>query len=151
MDELEDYAWFYDNSDEAYHKVGQKKPNAWGLYDMHGNVSEWVLDQYTLDFYGKDKSELSLNPLAIPTTLFPRVVRGGSWDSDPEQCRSSSRAPSDPSWQDQDPQIPKSIWYHTDALHVGFRIIRPLEEPTEQDKKDNWDKMSPFIDRKQGR
>ena len=43
-------------------------------------------------------------------------------------------AVSDPSWQDQDPQIPKSIWYHTDALHVGFRIVRPLVEPSEEEK-----------------
>ncbi len=91
------------------------------------------------------------NPLACPTKLFPRVVRGGHWDADPETLRSSARALSDPSWQDQDPQIPKSIWYHTDAMGVGFRIIRPLVEPSEEEKKDKWEKMLPFIDRKQGR
>ncbi len=50
VDQLEDYAWFFDNSDDKYQKVKQKKPNKWGLYDMHGNVAEWVLDQYDPEF-----------------------------------------------------------------------------------------------------
>ncbi len=149
-DELEEYGWYYDNSDEKYHKVGQKKPNPWGLYDMHGNVAEWVLDEFVTDFYGQSKG-VADNPLAIPTKLFPHVVRGGSWEDDPEACRSAARAGSSPQWQAQDPQIPKSIWYHTDALHVGFRIIRPLAEPSEQEKAEKWDKMTPVIDRKRGR
>ena len=49
--QLGEYAWYYDNSDEKYHKVGKKKPNPWGLHDMHGNVVEWVLDQYVPDVY----------------------------------------------------------------------------------------------------
>ncbi len=65
--------------------------------------------------------------------------------------RSAARAESTPDWQMQDPQIPKSVWYHTDALHVGFRIIRPLIEPTEAEKKEKWDNTLPLIDRKKGR
>ena len=149
--DIGDYGWNYDNSSEAYHKVGQKKPNAWGLYDMHGNVAEWVLDEFIEDYYSQFKSGVADDPLAIPTKLFPHVVRGGSWDVDPVDCRSAARAGSDPSWQAQDPQIPKSIWYHTDAMHVGFRIIRPLVEPSEEEKAAKWDKMEPKIDRKRGR
>ncbi len=143
-DLLDDYAWFYDNSNEKYQRVGQKKPNPWGLYDMHGNVAEWVLDQYTTDFYGRGKGQLVENPLAIPTTLYPRVVRGGSWDDDPEMLRSAARAGSHEDWKQQDPQLPQSIWYHTDALHVGFRIVRPLVEPSDQEKAAKWDQTEPL-------
>ncbi len=150
-DKLGEYAWYYDNSDEAYHKIGQKKPNPWGLYDMHGNVSEWVLDQFIPDYYKRFVGKIAVEPLAIPTKQFPRVVRGGSWDDDPEQLRSAARGFSTPEWQQQDPQIPKSIWYHTDALQVGFRVIRPLVEPSEAEKKAKWDKALPVYNRKQGR
>ncbi len=135
-DELENYGWFYDNADEGYHKVGQKKPNPWGLHDMHGNVAEWVLDQHIPDFYSKfAKDKVAKSPLAVPTTLFPRVVRGGSWDDDPELLRSAARVYSGPEWKEQDPQLPQSIWYHTDALHVGFRVMRPLRVPSEEEQK----------------
>jgi formylglycine-generating enzyme required for sulfatase activity len=126
-DDLDDYGWFYDNSDEQYHEIGKKKPNPWGLYDMHGNVSEWVLDRYDADWYAKGAAK---SPLNVPTDMYPRIVRGGSWDDDPDGLRSASRYASDPEWKFQDPQIPKSIWYHTDALHVGFRVIRPLNPPS---------------------
>ena len=92
-----------------------------------------------------------MSPLAIPTKLFPRVVRGGSWDDDPEALRSATRAGSSPDWKEQDPQFPKSIWYHTDALHVGFRVVRPLREPSEEEKENKWDKSLPVQDRKMGR
>jgi len=130
-DSLDDYGWFYDNSDEQYHQIGKKKPNPWGLYDMHGNVSEWVLDRYTADWYAKGAGK---SPLNVPTDMYPRIVRGGSWDDDPDGLRSASRYASDPEWKYQDPQIPKSIWYHTDALHVGFRVVRPLNPPVKADR-----------------
>ncbi len=140
VSKLDDYGWHYDNAgddrDANYHKVGQKKPNPWGLYDMHGNVSEWVLDAYSADFYTQFKDvEVAEFPLNIPTTLYPRVVRGGSWYDDPEDLRSARRFASSSDWKIQDPQLPQSIWYHTDALHVGFRVIRPLVEPSEEVKK----------------
>jgi formylglycine-generating enzyme required for sulfatase activity len=150
-DDLDDYGWYYDNSDEKYHEVGQKKPNPWGLHDMHGNVAEWVLDQFSPDSYGQFEGKVAENPLVIPTEIYPRVVRGGSWDDDPEMLRNAARAESTPDWQMQDPQIPKSIWYHTDALHVGFRIIRPLVEPSEAEKTEKWEKTLPVLDRKKGR
>jgi formylglycine-generating enzyme required for sulfatase activity len=145
--QLGDYGWYFENALDKYQKIGQKKPNPWGLHDMHGNVAEWVLDQHTLDFYGRFGEATADNPLAIPTTLYPRVVRGGSWDSDPEECRSAARMKSEPGWKRQDPQIPKSVWYHTDATFVGFRIVRPLVEPTAEAKREKWEKSEPVIER----
>jgi len=145
---LGEYAWNYENSDETTHRVGLKKPNPWGLYDMHGNVAEWVLDQHTPDFYALFPGKTVDSPLAIPKTLYSRVVRGGSWDDDPEDVRSAARAGSEEDWKAQDPQIPQSIWYHTDALHVGFRIIRPLVEPTAAERAAKWDKSEPLQERK---
>ena len=121
----------------GYEKVGTKKPNPWGLYDMHGNVMEWVLDQYIPDAYSKRKG-LSENPLDIPDALYPRVARGGSWYDPPEELRSARRIFSDPSWKDQDPQLPKSIWYHTDAQWLGMRIIRPLKVPEAEELHKIW-------------
>ena len=139
--QIGEYAWYYDNAEDQYQEVGQKKPNPWGLHDMHGNVSEWVLDQYSEDFYLKTKG--AENPLNIPNKLYPRVVRGGGWDEDPESLRSAARKASSEDWKEQDPQLPQSIWYHTDALSVGFRVVRPLHEPSDTEKSQKWSKTSP--------
>ena len=127
--QLAEYAWYSKNSNEKYQKVGTKKPNAWGLYDMHGNVAEWTLDQYFPDFYSKPESR-NKNAWAQPATLYPRVVKGGSWDDDPAELRSAARLPSKASWKQRDPQIPKSDWWNTDASFVGFRIVRPVKQPS---------------------
>lgn len=153
-EETVDYAWFYDNAadeEDKYRKVKKKKPNPWGLYDMHGNVCEWVLDQYDEDFLTKSTDEALHNPLIIPKKLYPRVVRGGSWLDDPDMLRSAAREKSSPDWKMQDPQLPKSIWYHTDATFVGFRIVRPLNRPTKDEIKQKWDKSVPVQKRKEGR
>ncbi len=131
---LGDYAWFYENSDEKYQQVGQKKPNPWGLYDIHGNVAEWCADQYDETFYAKEAGKVANNPLNVPTLVEPCVVRGGSWDDDPDQLRSAARRGSHIDWKQQDPQIPQSVWYYTDAQFVGFRLVRPLEEPSAEKK-----------------
>lgn len=141
-DELDDYAWYFDNTDEAYEQVKKKKPNAWGLYDMHGNVAEWVLDQYDEAGYTLVLDQ-NKDPLAIPKVLNPRVVRGGGWNQFPEDLRSAAREGSVEEWKRQDPQIPKSIWYLTDALHVGLRIVRPLIEPSDAEMQEKWDKSEP--------
>jgi formylglycine-generating enzyme required for sulfatase activity len=141
--ELDDYAWYFDNTNDEYEKVGKKKPNPWGLFDMHGNASEWVLDQYAADTYAKRKDGTVKNPLQIPTTEHPRIVRGGSWQDDADKLRSSTRVGSSPEWKEEDPQIPQSIWYHTNALGVGFRIVRPLVEPPDEEKAAKWDNSLP--------
>ena len=142
-EELDDYAWYYDNSNEKYQKIGLKKPNPWGLHDMHGNVAEWVLDQHTRGFYQESAGKVTKDPLKIPLVEYPRVVRGGSWQDDPALLRSAARVGSTEDWKQQDPQIPQSIWYFTDALHVGFRIVRPLAEPSDEEKAAKWDKSEP--------
>ena len=133
--QLGQYAWYYDNSNEKYQKVGKKKPNAWGLHDMHGNVMEWTLDQFSPDYF---REIAPSNPFLKPDKLYPRAVRGGGWDDDPENLRSAYRKGSDPIWKQQDPQLPKSIWYHTDAQWLGFRIIRPLEVPSVEEMYLLW-------------
>jgi formylglycine-generating enzyme required for sulfatase activity len=129
---LDEHAWFYENSNGTYQKVGNKKPNPWGLHDMHGNVAEWTLDQYLPDYYAFEGRSTE-NPWAVPTTLYPRVVRGGSWDDDPEELRSAARRGSIAKWKQRDPQIPKSNWWQTDAPFLGFRLVRPLKQPTKEE------------------
>ena len=136
---LGDYAWYFDNSDDKYHKVGEKKPNPWGLYDMHGNVAEWCLDQYLPDLHKRFVGTVVKQPVAVPTKLYPQSVRGGSWDDEPPLLRSTARRGSDAEWKQQDPQIPQSIWYFTDALFLGFRVVRPMIEPTAEEKARIWD------------
>ena len=87
---LGQYAWFLDNSEKKTHPVGQKKPNQWGLYDMHGNVWQWCQDWYgeypqkdVVDPQGPDKGKL-------------RVQRGGSWFTSPAGCRSAYRFINEP-------------------------------------------------------
>ncbi len=134
---LSDYAWHYENSNEKYQKVGQKKPNPWGLHDMHGNVMEWTADQFRVDYFSQIKTNPN-NPYIKPTSLYPQTVRGGGWDDDPDQLRSAYRRGSEPDWKIQDPQLPKSLWYHTDAQWLGFRIVRPLEIPSAEEMHSYW-------------
>ncbi len=135
---LDIYAWHEGNSGGAYHKVGQKEPNPWGLYDMHGNVSEWTLDEYVPTVYNTRKRKTVDNPLQTPTKTYPRVVRGGAWSDKPNRLRSAARRPSSKKWKKRDPQIPKSLWWHTDAPFVGFRVVRPLETPSPLDQNKYW-------------
>ena len=83
--ELGDYAWFKDNAGEKTHPVGQKKPNAWGIHDMHGNVWEWCQD-----WFGNYPADPVTDPFG-PLFGTYRVSRGGGWTRPPVLCRSSSR------------------------------------------------------------
>ncbi len=136
-DEIDDYAWYYDNANEKYQKVGKKKPNPFGLHDMHGNVTEWCIDQYMPDYFSQISSN-PVNPIIEATKRYPRSVRGGGWDDDPEQLRSAFRRGSEKSWKQQDPQLPKSVWYHTNAPWLGFRIVRPAEVPSVNEMYFYW-------------
>ena len=116
-----DYAWLKSNSDEQPRVGGQKKPNPWGLFDMHGNAAEWTRDLYAADFYAKSPAA---DPVNDPgKALYPHVVRGGSWDDEPARLRSAARRSSIEAWSRRDPQNPKSVWWHTDATFVGFRVV----------------------------
>ena len=132
---LGDYAWYQDNSEEKYEKTGSKSPNNFGIFDMLGNVSEWVLDQYDPDYY---RNSPKVNPWNVPSKLYPRVVRGGSWKDTTSKLCCTSRQRSGPNWKVRDPQIPKSKWWHTDAAFIGFRVVRPKVQPSKQQIEKYW-------------
>lgn len=142
---LGDYAWTEDNGDGVTHSVGGKKPNPWGLHDMHGNVAEWTLDQYYPDAYAK-LGGAAVNAAAAarwPTKSSPRVIRGGSWYEPAAMSRSAARHKSDKDseWKMSDPNLPLSPWWYTEepATAVGMRIIRPLKPLSDDDKKRVWE------------
>lgn len=132
---LDDYAVYRKNSNNAYAKVGTKKPNAWGLYDMHGNAAEWTMDEYKENAYATLGNE---NPWATPTVIHPRTYRGGSWDDEADKLRSAARTGSTTKLQKRDPQIPKSFWWFTDSNYVGFRLVSPAEQPSPEAQKAFW-------------
>jgi formylglycine-generating enzyme required for sulfatase activity len=126
--QLGQYGWFAGNSGGRPHPVGQKAANAWGLFDMHGNVAEWVLDHYDPKYYGQVPAN-ALGPVLLPSNRrYSYGARGGSWDDPPIRLRSAARRGSNEEWNRRDPQSPQSIWWHTDATFVGFRVVRAVDE-----------------------
>jgi len=137
--QLEEVAWYVKNSptqaftDGTYHKLGTKKPNAWGLHDMLGNVMEWTADQYA-----PYTAAAATNPRVPITASYPMSVRGGSWNDPATKLTCTSRVKSDVVWKERDPQLPTSIWYMTDAEWLGFRLVRPAKVPTADEMYKAW-------------
>ena len=106
---LTDYAWYGDNSGSTTHPVGEKLPNSWGLYDMHGNVWEWCQDWFDLYPGG-----IALDPQGPDTGTY-HVVHGGRWNGNEGSCRSASR------FSSTNPLL---------QLHyVGFRVVLAPGQP----------------------
>ncbi|WP_157899195.1 formylglycine-generating enzyme family protein [Luteitalea pratensis] len=125
---LEEQAWHAGNAKETPHIVGTKKPNAFGLYDMLGNVAEWTFDLYAENRYAQWAPKAT-QPVALPTDKrYPHPTRGGSFIEAADKLRFANRQASHEDWSQRDPQVPQSIYWHTDADHVGFRVARALDE-----------------------
>ena len=105
---LDEYAWYSSNSENKYHKVGLKKPNAWGLYDMLGNVGEWILDQYQPDYY-TTITDNAVDPVRQPEARHPRTVKGGAYNDEAKDLRSANRRMSDPVWNREIPDTKKPM------------------------------------------
>jgi formylglycine-generating enzyme required for sulfatase activity len=149
--QLKDYAWFVDNSelhdgDPGYRQVGLKRPNAWGLYDMHGNVDEWVIDQYSAGTYVKLRADAPVSAgstVRWPTSRYPGVVRGGGYQSEAFECRSAARFEATKTLNQKDPRVPPSAHFEIDALDIGFRVVSPVREPSDAEKVRWWDADDP--------
>ncbi|MGD2009870.1 MAG: formylglycine-generating enzyme family protein [Desulfobacterales bacterium] len=102
---LSQYAWYRNNSGGETHPVGQLNPNAWGLYDMHGNVHEWCQDWFDRKYYSQSPSNAPSGPL----TGLAKALRGGDWGSEDWYCRCASRSLSSPDRRSD---------------RLGFRLIR---------------------------
>ncbi len=125
--ELEKYAVF--DATEGAAKVGSKAPNAFGLHDMHGNVWEWTIDQFSPNGFELrgGKSFSGLEATNWPTEADSRCVRGGGWQDPAKRLRSAARMGSaDEDWKDEDPNVPLSPWWYTSdpARMVGMRLVR---------------------------
>lgn len=133
--DLDSVAWYEENTDMKYEPVGSKEGNKLGLFDMLGNVSEWTMDQYAADFYVNSDS---INPWNVPSELYPRVLRGGSWKDSKAEIGCKTRFFSRKQWKIMDPQMPKSEWWLTNAPNAGFRVVRPFIKPSAEEIKKYW-------------
>jgi formylglycine-generating enzyme required for sulfatase activity len=127
---LKEYGYFKDNSNGKFQHVGMLKPNPWGLYDMLGNLSEWTMDQYDQAYYEKINGK---NPMTTVGAKYPKTVKGGAYMDDASELRCANRIVANANWNVRDPQIPKSKWWLTDGMFVGFRVVRPLVQPSAEE------------------
>jgi formylglycine-generating enzyme required for sulfatase activity len=137
--DVDQFAWHRENSGRTYHRPGSKQPNSLGIHDMLGNVAEWTLDQYYEDYFERLDGEPAVNPWFRPVELYPRAVRGGSWLDGADQASCFQRRGSSPNWKRDDPQLPKSLWWHTNAFNIGFRVVKPMNQPdSAEDMEEYW-------------
>ncbi len=152
-EKLTDHAWFIDNSEvdgfESYHFPSEKKPNPWGLFDMHGNVAEWTADGRSNAAFPAPSEKVVPNPWFYPTQRYSRVFCGGSHADTAEKCRSDAYQLSDISLKARDPQGPHSVWYLTDGQKIGFRIVRPATVPSAEEMHLHWNSDFVSIKRNQ--
>ena len=133
---LKDFVWYQDTSDDMPHEVAKKNPNPWGLYDMQGNVCEWVSDFYSPDTYANNaKNSPTTNPKG-PTKGNVHVARGGTYNSPQQEIRYADRAFEEEWWRFGDPQFPKSRWWLTQMDHVGFRIAVSIDAKSTEPNRD---------------
>lgn len=92
-EQLSPFAWFSDNSDSQTHAVGSLNANAFGFYDLHGNVWEWVRDNWDPAYFERFASAEAVDPVLISTDDATHMTRGGNWSSYGSTCRSASRCP----------------------------------------------------------
>ena len=124
---LGEYTWYYVNSDGKTHAVGEKKPNAWGLYDMHGNVREWCADWHAADYYAGSPS---IDPTGPTSGLF-RVDRGGSWNYVLMGCRSAVRRGCLPDFRSRNLGFRVACEIPQAKLEVGSRKLEVGTEKAE--------------------
>ncbi|MBN1125552.1 MAG: SUMF1/EgtB/PvdO family nonheme iron enzyme [Sedimentisphaerales bacterium] len=119
---LVEFSWYKANSGIELHAVAGKKPNAYGLYDMQGNVWEWVFDWYSPTGYQKNsQAKPCVNPTG-PEEGKIHVARGGGYGSDIDRLRCAARGYREKWWDQNDPQIPKSKWWLPQMDFIGFRV-----------------------------
>jgi formylglycine-generating enzyme required for sulfatase activity len=132
---LGDFGWFEDTADSETNPVGKKKPNAWGLYDMSGNVREWVHDFYSPTAYKEAaKKTPTVNPKG-PKTGELHVARGGDYSCSAEELRCAARTFEQDWWRSGDPQIPKSIWWLPEMDFIGFRVACSIETDAKKSRE----------------
>jgi formylglycine-generating enzyme required for sulfatase activity len=106
----EEFCWFKSNGENKTHLTGTRKPNAFGLQDLMGNVWEYALEYHA----GAE---------------YEPVLRGGGWPTPGEELRFAARQQIRPEWYDRDPNRPRSMWWLTDGTFVGFRMVRFVDTP----------------------